>query len=352
MIAEAYFLDAPAAPLARRDLSLDEPGAGEVLVEVAACGLCHTDLSFAGGAVSPRHPLPLVLGHEITGTVVAAGAGAEHLKGRRVMVPAVLPCGECAFCAAGRGNACPDQKMPGNDIHGGFASHVLVPAGPLVTLDEIPPEISLETLSVVSDAVATAYQAVLRSGLAEGDAAFVVGAGGVGGFLIQIAAALGARVAACDAAAQRLETAAAYGAEHVTNVTGKDPREVRKELQGVAREWGVPSLAWRVFEASGTAAGQLLAYSLLGPAATLVQVGYTFEKVNVRLSNLMAFDATVHGTWGCPPEVFPEVLELIYKGRVALDPFVDHAPMSRLNELLDDMAHHKLTRRMILHPGD
>jgi 6-hydroxycyclohex-1-ene-1-carbonyl-CoA dehydrogenase len=159
-------------------------------------------------------------------------------------------------------------------------------------------------------------------------------------------------VAACDVAAERLETAAAYGAEHVTNVTGKDPREVRKELQGVAREWGVPSLAWRVFEASGTAAGQLLAYSLLGPAATLVQVGYTFEKVNVRLSNLMAFDATVHGTWGCPPEVFPEVLELIYKGRVALDPFVDHAPMSRLNELLDDMAHHKLTRRMILHPGD
>ena len=127
MIAEAYFLDTPATPLAQRDLPLDDPGDGEVVVEVAACGLCHTDLSFAGGSVAPRHPLPLVLGHEITGTVAAAGAGAEHLQGRRVMVPAVLPCGDCAFCAAGRGNACPNQKMPGNDIHGGFASHITVP---------------------------------------------------------------------------------------------------------------------------------------------------------------------------------------------------------------------------------
>lgn len=352
MIAEAYFLDTPAEPLAHRDLPLAEPGDGEVLVEVAACGLCHTDLSFAGGAVSPRHPLPLVLGHEITGRVVAAGDGAEDLMGRRVLVPAVLPCGDCDFCAAGRGNACPRQKMPGNDIHGGFASHVLVPAGPLIAVDDAPDGVSLATLSVVADAVATAYQAVLRSGLAAGDAAFVVGAGGVGGFVIQIAAALGARVAACDVAPERLDSAAAYGAGHVTLVADKEPREVRNELRAVAREWDVPSLRWRIFEASGTAEGQLLAFSLLGPAATLVQVGYTFDKVTVRLSNLMAFDAAVHGTWGCPPEVFPEVLAMIYDGRVALDPFVDHAPMSRLNELLDDMAHHKLTRRMILHPGD
>lgn len=351
MNTEAYFLDQPARPLVHRSLSLDDPGPGEVVVEISACGLCHTDLSFAGGSVSPRHPLPLVLGHEITGRVVAAGEGAERLMGRPVLVPAVLPCGECDFCLAGRANACPRQKMPGNDIHGGFASHVVVPAGPLVTLDEVPASVSLETLSVVADAVATAYQAVLRSGLGEGDAAFVVGAGGVGGFVIQIAAALGARVAACDVARERLDSAAHYGAEHVVEVGGRDPREVKKELKRVAGEWGVPSFRHRIFEASGTADGQLLAYSLLGPAATLLQVGYTFDKVTLRLSNLMAFDATVHGTWGCPPDAFPAVLEMIGSGRVVLDPFVDHAPMSELNKLLDDMAHHRLTKRMILHPG-
>ncbi len=350
MNTEAYFLDQPGEPLARRSLALDEPGAGEVLVEVAACGLCHTDLSFAGGSVKPRHPLPLVLGHEITGRVIAAGEGADHLMGRPVLVPAVMPCGECDFCAAGRGNACPRQKMPGNDIHGGFASHVLVPAGALVTVDDAPPEVRLETLSVVADAVATAYQAIQRSGLEAGDAVFVVGAGGVGSFLIQIAAALGAKVAACDVADERLESAAAHGAAQVINVAGREPREIKKELRGVAKEWGIPSFRLRVFEASGTAAGQLLAYSLLGPAATLVQVGYTFDKVTVRLSNLMAFDATVHGTWGCRPELFAQVLDLIYKGRVVLDPFVDYAPMSELNRMLDDMAHHRLTKRMILQP--
>ncbi len=350
--ARACFLEHAGKPLVERELSLAEPGPAEVLLEVEACGLCHTDLSFASGSVAPRHPLPLVLGHEITGRVIAAGEGAEELLERPVLVPAVLPCGECAFCKGGRANACPRQKMPGNDVHGGFASHVLLPAGALVTLDDAPAEIRRDTLSVVADAVSTAYQAILRSGAQQGDAVFVVGAGGVGGFLIQIASALGCRVIACDVSPERLESAGSYGAEHTVNVSGRDPREVRKEIRGVVREWRVPSLRWRVFECSGTAAGQQLAYALVSHAASLVLVGYTFDKVKVRLSNLMAFDATVHGTWGCPPEVFPEVLAMIYDRRVVLEPFVDHAPMSRLNDLLDDMAHHRLTKRMILHPGD
>lgn len=350
MITEAYFLDVPAEPLAKRDLTLAEPGEGEALIEVAACGLCHTDLSFADGSVRPRHPLPLVLGHEATGRVVAAGERFRHLVGHTVLVPAVLPCGECAFCRAGRGNACPRQKMPGNDIHGGFAHHFLVPAGPLVSLDDAPPDIPVDEISVVADAVSTAYQAIRRSGLQKGDAALVVGAGGVGGFLIQIAHALGARVIALDVVQERLDSASSYGAEHTVAVAGQEVREVRRELREVTRDWGIPTLCHRIFEASGTPQGQTLAYALLGPAATLVQVGYTPEKIAVRLSNLMAFDATVFGTWGCPPEVFPEVLQLIYDGRVVLGPFVDHAPMSELNRLLDDMAHHRLTRRMILHP--
>jgi 6-hydroxycyclohex-1-ene-1-carbonyl-CoA dehydrogenase len=81
-----------------------------------------------------------------------------------------------------------------------------------------------------------------------------------------------------------------------------------------------------------------------------VQVGYTRDKIEVRLSNLMAFDATVHGTWGCPPERYPEILRLIYDGKVVLGPFVERAPMSEVNRLLDDMTNHRLTRRMILDP--
>jgi 6-hydroxycyclohex-1-ene-1-carbonyl-CoA dehydrogenase len=346
----AYFLDAPATPLVARDLDLPAPGAGEVVVEVLACGLCHTDLGFADGSVRPNKTLPLVLGHEAVGTVVAAGEGVKLASGTRVLVPAVLPCGTCDFCRAGRGNACPNQKMPGNDIHGGFATHMLVPAHPLVPLDGLAGAVDPRLLSVVADAVSTAYQAVRRSALAAGDAAFVVGAGGVGGFVVQIARAMGARVAVCDVQPGRLEILARHGAEHTTNVEGRSPQEVRKELHGLARGWGVSSLRWRIFECSGTPAGQQLAFGLLARGATLLQVGYTPKPVEVRLSNLMAFDATVHGTWGCPTEAYPDVLKLISDGKVVLDPFVEYAPMSRINEWLDALAQHRLERRLILDP--
>jgi 6-hydroxycyclohex-1-ene-1-carbonyl-CoA dehydrogenase len=346
----AYVLETPARPLVARELVLPAPGPGEAIVVVLACGLCHTDLGFADGSVRPGKTLPLVLGHEVVGTVTRVGDGVTLAPGTRVIVPAVLPCGTCAFCRAGRGNACPDQKMPGNDIDGGFATHLRVPAHPLVPIDDLPEGIDPRLFSVVADAVSTAYQAVRRAGLEAGDVAFVVGAGGVGGFVTQIARALGARVAVCDVSPDRLRQAAALGAEHVCDVSGRTPQEVRKELHALARGWQVPSLGWRIFECSGTPEGQQLAFGLLARAATLLQVGYTPRPVELRFSNLMAFDATVHGSWGCPPEVYPDVLRLIAAGQVVLEPFVEHAPMSALNELLDALAHHRLARRMILDP--
>jgi len=345
-----YYLDSPGEPLQHRSLALPEPGKGEVLVEVLACGLCHTDLSFADGSVSPRHALPLILGHEITGRVIEAADDEREWVGRSVLVPAVLPCGVCEFCRAGRGNACPDQKMPGNDLDGGFAEHLLVPVGALVSLEDAPDEFDLADLAVVADAVSTAYQAVLRSGLDDGDQAIVIGAGGVGAFVIQIAHALGAKVAACDIDAQRLEIVSDLGADVTLGVGGMEPRAVRKSLKQATAQWRIPSLKLRIFECSGSAPGQLLAFTLIDRASTLVQVGFTPEKVPLRLSNLMAYDATVHGTWGCPPEAYPAVLDLIYRGEVQLTPFIEHASMSSLNNLLDDMAHHRLSKRMILHP--
>jgi 6-hydroxycyclohex-1-ene-1-carbonyl-CoA dehydrogenase len=191
---------------------------------------------------------------------------------------------------------------------------------------------------------------VRRSGLERGDVAFVVGGGGVGGFVAQIARSLGAHVVVCDVHASRLESVRALGVERAVDVRGRDPRDVRKELHGLAQDRGVASLGWRVFECSGTAAGQSLAYGLLAQAATMVVVGFTREAVNVRLSNLMAFDATVHGSWGCPVEEYPAVLERIYLGEVVIEPFIERAPMSRIDELLGALARHELTRRMVLDP--
>jgi 6-hydroxycyclohex-1-ene-1-carbonyl-CoA dehydrogenase len=125
---------------------------------------------------------------------------------------------------------------------------------------------------------------------------------------------------------------------------------VRREVHAAARDWKIPSLRWRIFECSGTPAGQELAYSLLAQAATLLVVGYTREMVNLRLSNLMAFDATAAGSWGCPVEVYPEVISLITQGKVAIEPFIERAPMSRIDHWLSELAAHRLPRRLVLDP--
>ena len=347
MHAVAYFFDEPGKPLRRADHALGDLGAGEAVVEVDACGLCHTDLGFFDGSVAPKHELPLILGHEIVGRVIEARESDR--VGQTVIVPAVLPCGDCAFCNAGRENACPGQKMPGNDIHGGFASHIRVPAGPLVRVPDALAD-RVDQLSVVADAVSTAQQAISRAGLVAGDIAFVVGAGGVGAFAIQIAKALGAHVVAIDVREDRLALAAEHGAELTIDAKDLAPKVVRKSAHQLAKTLGIESLRYRIFECSGTTAGQQTAYALLGRAATLVFVGYTPKRVEVRLSNLMAFDATVVGTWGCPPRAYAAVLDLIAKGEVVIEPFIERAPMSKLDDLLDDMAHHRLSRRMVLDP--
>jgi 6-hydroxycyclohex-1-ene-1-carbonyl-CoA dehydrogenase len=119
-----------------REAFVATPSEGEVVVTVAGCGVCHTDLGYFYDGVRTNHPLALALGHEISGRVVATGAGVQSWLGRAVIIPAVLPCGECDTCKRGRPNICRKQKMPGNDIQGGFASHIVVPARGLCPVDE------------------------------------------------------------------------------------------------------------------------------------------------------------------------------------------------------------------------
>jgi 6-hydroxycyclohex-1-ene-1-carbonyl-CoA dehydrogenase len=223
-----------------------------------------------------------------------------------------------------------------------------VRSAPLVKLPKDLPDVW--KLGVAADAVSTAYQAVRRSGLAAGDVAAIVGVGGVGGFTAQIAAALGAHVLALDVKRERLDLALRHGAESALNVQDLPAKAVKAEVRALLKKCAAPSFRLRIFECTGTRAGQTLAFGLLDRGATLVQVGYTPESVDVRLSNLMAFDATIHGTWGCPIEAYPAVVDLIVRGAVKLDPFVERAPMSNVNQSLEAMHARRLERRLVLDP--
>lgn len=321
---------------------------GEVLVKVAGCGVCHTDISFWHSGVQTKHPLPLTLGHEISGIVVA---GDKKWMGKAVIIPAVLPCGECDFCKKGRSNICRSQLMPGNDFHGGFASHIKVPSKflckvPLSVIKKYP----LEHLAVIADAISTPYQVVKKSELEAGDLAIVIGVGGVGVYGALIAKIFGAKVIALDINDEKLIAAKANGVDATLNIKGLDAKSIKEKVKELAKEIKAPKFGWKVFEISGTKAGQDLAFNLITFTSTLSIVGFTMDKLEVRLSNLMAFDAKLIGTWGCRAELYPEVLDLIANDKLKISQFVQTFPMSEINEVFKNTLEHKYNKRSILIP--
>ena len=351
--AHRWLMTARNAPLERAEFT-PVAGAGEVVIAIAGCGVCHTDLGYYYDGVRTNAPLPLALGHEISGRVVAAGSGAESWLGRAVIVPAVLPCGECELCRRGRATICRAQKMPGNDIQGGFASHIVVPARGLCAVDEqrlAAAGLSLAQVSTVADALTTPYQAVQRAGVEPGDLAVVIGAGGVGGYCVQIARAFGAAVVAIDVDARKLEAATRDGgAALALNAREHDAKALKKAVADFARANGLRATEWKIFECSGTAAGQTSAFNLLVHGATLAVVGFTMDRVEVRLSNLMAFDARALGNWGCPPELYPAALDLVLAGKVKLAPFVETRPLADINHVFHAVHAREITRRAVLVP--
>ncbi len=350
--AQRWLMKAVDTPLERESF-VATPGDGEVVVQVAGCGVCHTDLGYFYDGVRTNHALPLALGHEISGRVVAAGAGAQGWLGKAVIVPAVLPCGECDLCRRGLGTICRSQKMPGNDIQGGFASHIVVPGRGLCEVDEArlaKAGLTLAEVSIVADALTTPYQAVRRAGVRPGSLAVVIGAGGVGGYCVQIANASGAKVVAIDVDDAKLAAIAEHGAALTLNSRQMDARAIKSAIAEFAKKNGLPATEWFIFECSGTAPGQLTAFGLLVYGATLSVVGFTMDKVEIRLSNLMAFDARAIGNWGCPPEHYPAALDLVLDGKVRIDPFVEQHPLDDINRVFAAVHHREIRRRAVLVP--
>ena len=349
-----WSMTAVGEPMVKSTFELPAPVAGEVVVEIAGCGVCHTDLGYFYDGVRLNHELPLTLGHEISGRVVAAGGGAETWQGKAVLIPAVMPCGVCELCLSGHGTICRKQLMPGNDIQGGFASHIVVPVRGLCPVDEQrlrAANLSLADISVVADAVTTPYQAAVQAEVKPGDLAIVVGIGGVGGHAVQIAHAMGATVVAIDVDQAKLDNMVNYGAGLTINAREVQGRDMKKVITAFVKEKGLTPFCWKIFECSGSAIGQETAYGLLTYGATLSVVGFTMDKLELRLSNLMAFHARALGNWGCLTELYPAALDLVLDGKIALAPFIEKHPLDDINQVFAAAHEHKLTRRAILVPN-
>jgi len=337
--------------LKKTEIPVPDLKPGEVLIEIAGCGVCHTDIGYFYLGVPTVSAPPLTLGHEISGVVVA---GDDQWIGKEVIVPAVMPCNNCAICNAGRENRCLVQKMPGNSlgVYGGFASHIPVPSRDLCPV-EARGNFRLAELAVVADAITSPYQACLRAELKEGDNVVIVGVtGGLGSYVAQLAKAFGAStVIGIGRNPERLKRALQYGADFVINSTDKDARAVRNEFRETCKANGLPhNYLWKIFEVTGSGPGQEMALNLLSFVGKLIVVGYSATVNQYMISRLMAFDAEIIGSWGCPPKHYPEVLKWVLDGTIKIEPFVETRPMSTIRQTFEEARGGKLMKRVVLTP--
>ena len=249
---KAAVLSEVGGKLVVEDIPRPRPRAGEVLVRVAACGVCHTDLHVVKGEVN--FPMPCVLGHEVSGTVKEVAPDVTTVRlGDPVVCGFIMPCGFCDYCARGRDELCstffamnrlqgtlydgesrlqrPDGSKLAMYSMGGLAEYAVVPA---TAVFASPTGVSLTDASIIGCAMMTAYGAVKNQAQVQPrDTVAVVGAGGVGSNVIQIARAFGAgQIIAVDVRDDKLEAARGLGATHTVNAAQTDPVEGVAALTG------------------------------------------------------------------------------------------------------------------------
>jgi len=325
----AAVLPGPGEPLQLERIPVPRPRAGEVLVRVAACGVCHTDLHVIKAEVA--FPTPAVLGHEISGTVAEVGDGVDHLSvGDRVVGTFVMPCGRCDACLAAREDLCGPffamNRLRGTLYDGetrlfradgtplamysmgGLAEYAVVPA---TATFRLPEGLPFEESAVLGCAALTAYGAVRHGAdLHLGERVAVVGTGGVGSLVVQFARALGAlQVVAVDISGEKLDAARALGATDGVDASTGDPVAAVIETT----EGGVDV----AFEVLGRPETFLNALGMLRDGGRLVAVGIApaGELAPIEITRIVRRGLRIAGSYGGRPRTdMPRLLALVERG--------------------------------------
>lgn len=333
----------PNQPLKIEEVETPKIGPSEILVKVAACGVCNTDLHYIDHGVPTFKKPPMILGHEPSGIVEETGAEVKTFNaGDRVLIPPVFSCGTCPNCRLGRENICFNMLMLGNHIDGAYAEYTKVPAK---DCQHLPDDLPLEESSIIADAISTPYHAVKnRAHVQPGDSVVVFGCGGVGINVVQMAAAAGGSVIAVDIIDKKLEAAKSLGAQYTINATGKEDKELLKEIRTLTA--GGADIA---IEAIGNPKTIELASSAVKAGGLHCQVGYTHHTVPMNAGRLMFREIEIKGSLGCRPVDYPKIIEMARMGKIQLKAVVTHKfKLEEINDAFDVLRKGEALRSIIV----
>lgn len=349
-------------------IATPQPRANEALVRVTACGVCHTDLHVMRGEVA--FPRPAVLGHEISGVVVALGEGSDDTRGLSpgdaVLGAFIMPCADCEACERGRDDLC-EKFFAMNRLEGTLydgESRLAMPDGsplamysmaglaeysvvPLTALTKLPDGLDPVPAAVLGCAAFTAYGAVHRAAQLEpGQSVAVVAAGGVGNGVLQVASGVGAEpIIAIDVADDKLEAAARLGATHTVNSREVDARAAVRELTGGR---GVDV----AFEALGHPATFEQAVTLLADGGRMVAIGIApaGAAAEIEITPLVRRGYTVTGSFGARTRKdLPAVARLAADGHFDLEGLVTRRfPLEDADEAYRALADGEITGRAVV----
>ena len=356
---------AKSRPLSIDEIELEGPGHGEVLVKMAAAGLCHSDLSVINGD-RPR-PTPMALGHEAAGIVEEVGPGVDDLKkGDHVVMVFVPSCGHCLPCAEGRPALCEPGaaantkgtllsgakrlKRKGEPVNhhlgvSAFAEYATVSRRSLVKID---PELPLDQAALFGCAVLTGVGAVVNTAkVPAGASVAVIGLGGVGlASLIGAVAAGAGRVVAIDLADDKLEFARKLGATETFNARSADAADAVRAATSGGVEYA--------FELAGSVKAMELAYKITRRGGTTVTAGLPPPSANFSFPQvgLVAEERTIKGSYigTCVPvRDLPRYIALFRQGRLPVDRLLTHRlKLDEINEGFDRLHEGKAIRQVVV----
>lgn len=335
---KAAVLHALAGPLSIDEIAKPEAGAGEVLIQVAACGVCHSDLHLVRGEwdlLKPITKIPLVPGHEVAGTIAAIGEGVDGFTvGDRVGVPWLhFTCGNCEYCLAGRETLCGKQQVTGCTVDGGFAEFIKAKASHTAKL---PDNLSFAEAAPLLCAGLTVHRALNDSGVEAGQRVAIFGIGGLGHLAVQLAKARGAEVIAVDVSDDKLELARECGADHTVNAATAQAHKEVKKLGG----------AHVVMVTSGSKAAYETGLRSLRKGGTLSIVGMAPEPISLSTVAMVSGEYRIVASAVGTRQDLREVLQLAAEGKVRCR--IETRPFEQADAVLNEMQNGSLIGRVVL----